>query len=32
MAEALAGIEGPDCTSEIVLQRLALDGEASSEA
>ena len=32
MAETLAGIEGPDCTSEIVLKRLALDGEASSEA
>ena len=32
MAEALAEIEGPDCTAEIVLQQIALDGEASSEA
>ena len=29
MAKALALIEGPDCTPEITLQRLALDAESS---
>ena len=31
MAKALALIEGPDCTPEITLQRLALDGEVGPE-
>jgi len=32
MADALAQIEGPDCTSEQVLQQLALDAESGPEA
>jgi hypothetical protein len=31
MASALALIEGPDCTPEIILQQLALDAESSPE-
>jgi hypothetical protein len=31
MANALALIEGPDCTPEQVLQQLAIDGEAWPE-
>jgi len=31
MAEALALIEGQDCTPEIILQQLALDAESSPE-
>jgi hypothetical protein len=31
LAGALARIEGPDSTSEIVLQQLALDGESTPE-
>lgn len=31
-AETLAQIEGPDCTSEQVLQQLALDAESGPEA
>jgi hypothetical protein len=31
MACALALIEGPDCSPEIILQQLALDAESASE-
>ena len=31
MATALALIEGPDCSPEIILQQLALDAESGSE-
>ena len=31
MARALALIEGPDCSPEIILQQLALDAESGSE-
>ena len=31
MASALALIEGPDCSPEIILQQLALDAESAPE-
>ena len=31
MAHALALIEGPDCSPEIILQQLALDAESGSD-
>ena len=31
MASALALIEGPDCSPEIILQQLAVDAESGSE-
>lgn len=31
MAKALALIEGPECTPEVILQQLALDAESGSE-
>jgi hypothetical protein len=31
MTEALALIEGPECSPEIILQQLALDAESASE-
>ena len=31
MARALALIEGPDCSPEIILQQLALDAESAPE-